>query len=89
MKSNRKVLNLVAALSVIMGLSAMVKAQAPSLPGSPVEQPSDRYRIGPGDVLDVRVYNRPQLSREANPRGRERHDSNAAYRRRDPGGLQD
>lgn len=25
----------------------------------------DRYRIGPGDVLDVRVFNRPQLSREA------------------------
>ena len=65
MKSNRKFLNLVAALSVIMGLSAMVKAQAQTLPGSPVEQPSDRYRIGPGDVLDVRVYNRPQLSREA------------------------
>src|SRR6476620_2395051 len=25
----------------------------------------DRYRIGPGDVLEIRVYNRPQLSREA------------------------
>ncbi|HKS28648.1 MAG TPA: polysaccharide biosynthesis/export family protein [Pyrinomonadaceae bacterium] len=25
----------------------------------------DRYRIGPGDVLDIRVFNRPQLSREA------------------------
>ena len=25
----------------------------------------DRYRIGPGDVLDIRVYNRPQLSRDA------------------------
>lgn len=24
-----------------------------------------RYRIGPGDVLDIRVFNRPQLSREA------------------------
>jgi len=24
-----------------------------------------RYRIGPGDVLDVRVFNRPQLSRDA------------------------
>lgn len=28
-------------------------------------QQDDRYRIGPGDVLDVRIYNRPQLSREA------------------------
>ena len=30
------------------------------------QQPADdRYRIGPGDVLDVRIYTRPQLSREA------------------------
>ena len=28
-------------------------------------QASERYRIGPGDVLEVRVYNRPQLSRDA------------------------
>jgi polysaccharide export outer membrane protein len=28
-------------------------------------QQDDRYRIGAGDVLDVRIYNRPQLSREA------------------------
>ena len=26
---------------------------------------SERYRIGPGDVLDIKIYNRPQLSREA------------------------
>lgn len=25
----------------------------------------DRYRIGPGDVLDIRYFNRPNLSREA------------------------
>ena len=31
----------------------------------PVYAQDDRYRIGPGDVLDIRVYNRPQLSREA------------------------
>src|SRR6185312_1686180 len=24
----------------------------------------DRYRIGPGDVLDIRIYNRPNLSRD-------------------------
>jgi polysaccharide export outer membrane protein len=28
-------------------------------------QADDRYRIGPGDVIEIRVYNRPQLSREA------------------------
>jgi polysaccharide biosynthesis/export protein len=28
-------------------------------------QQDERYRIGTGDVLDIRIYNRPQLSREA------------------------
>jgi polysaccharide biosynthesis/export protein len=28
-------------------------------------QEDDRYRIGAGDVVDIRIYNRPQLSREA------------------------
>jgi len=28
-------------------------------------QQDDRYRIGAGDVLEVRIYNRPQLSRDA------------------------
>ena len=28
------------------------------------QQAGDRYRIGPGDLLDVRIYNRPQLSRD-------------------------
>jgi polysaccharide export outer membrane protein len=32
---------------------------------SPVTTPHEGYRIGPGDVLDIRVFNRPQLSREA------------------------
>ena len=31
----------------------------------PVYGQDDRYRIGAGDVLDIRIYNRPQLSREA------------------------
>jgi polysaccharide export outer membrane protein len=65
MKSNLTYGKLVAALSVIIGFALIVIAQSPSVPGPVVEQPSERYRIGPGDVLDVRVYNRPQLSREA------------------------
>src|SRR5215510_15741991 len=32
---------------------------------APVQAQDDRYRIGPGDVLDIRIYTRPQLSREA------------------------
>ena len=33
--------------------------------GLTAQAQEDRYRIGVGDVLDVRVYNRPQISREA------------------------
>src|SRR5215467_7232658 len=42
-------------LACLLGLAVGVQAQ----------QQDDRYRIGPGDVLDIRIYNRPQLSREA------------------------
>jgi len=31
----------------------------------PIQAQDDRYRIGAGDVLDIRIYNRPQLSRDA------------------------
>ena len=35
-------------------------------PGEQTSTPADeRYRIGPGDLLEVRVFNRPQLSRDA------------------------
>ena len=33
--------------------------------GSTVTASEDRYRIGPGDILDIRFLNRPNLSREA------------------------
>jgi polysaccharide export outer membrane protein len=32
----------------------------------------DRYRIGPGDILDIRIFNKPQFNREGvrvDPRG--------------------
>ena len=37
---------------ILFGVTVAVSAQ------------EERYRIGPGDVLDVRIYNRPQLSRD-------------------------
>lgn len=40
-------------------------SQAQKNEGPPAATPDgERYRIGPGDVLDIRVYNRPQLSRD-------------------------
>ncbi len=35
-----------------------------TLISSPPQAPDDRYRIGPGDVLDIRIHNRPNISRE-------------------------
>jgi polysaccharide export outer membrane protein len=40
-------------------------AASGSTTGDITSQSDARYRIGPGDVLEIRVYNRPQLSREA------------------------
>lgn len=42
--------------AIVILLALSVCAQQPE---------DDRYRIGPGDVLDIRIYNRPQLSRDA------------------------
>ena len=56
-------------------LTATVVAQQPSeqttatntAQPAPAIQPANDslYRIGPGDVLDIRVYNKPQLARDA------------------------
>jgi polysaccharide export outer membrane protein len=38
-----------------------------ALPGAanvPARRADDHYRIGPGDVLDIRVFNKPQFSRD-------------------------
>ncbi len=58
---------------VAFGLASTAHAQpdsrnasAQALPSSdPSAQANLRYRIGAGDVLDIRILNRPQLSREA------------------------
>lgn len=41
-----------------------VSSDSPSRSFESTSTTDDRYRIGPGDVLDIRVFNRPQLSRE-------------------------
>ena len=48
-----------------VGAITIVRAQDSKSGGGTSVQTSERYRIGIGDVLEIRVYNRPQLSREA------------------------
>jgi len=59
---------------VAFGLVSTAKAQPgdpkpPSTQAAPLSDPAaqagQRYRIGAGDVLDIRIMNRPQLSRDA------------------------
>jgi polysaccharide export outer membrane protein len=61
-------------LAAIMAISFVAVAQQPASQTTPASTASSntlitkadqRYRIGPGDVLDIRVFNRPNLSREA------------------------
>lgn len=66
------------AVSLILGAtspSVVAQQQADQSNGTPPEpvqtkvsfaaDGDNRYRIGPGDVLDIRILNRPNLSREA------------------------
>lgn len=76
-KSNhnrRKCLFVVLMAIFVSSVSAAVVAQPAAgtnvatntHPTEGVKLPSDQvYRIGPGDVLDIRIYNRPQLARDA------------------------
>jgi polysaccharide export outer membrane protein len=62
---------ILAALTLSQSLFAQQpthKTQEPtseSLATSTTSEAGDRYRIGSGDILDIRVFNRPMLSREA------------------------
>ncbi len=47
------------------GSETVSVSQAPAAVAAAASQPDDRYRIGPGDVLDIRIFNRPNLSRDA------------------------
>ena len=63
MKNHRITFSVFTALLFAVFLTA-ASAQAQPAPQS-TSQTGDRYRIGPGDVLDIRIFNRPQLSRDA------------------------
>jgi len=63
MKNNRLNLGCANALLFAVLLTASVAHGQPA--SQSTSQTGDRYRIGPGDVLDIRIFNRPQLSRDA------------------------
>lgn len=57
-----QLLTIIACVLLIGGNAAAQDAK----PGAAASrQTSERYRIGVGDVLEIRIYNRPQLSRDA------------------------
>ena len=59
-------LTLVALTSAATAQPAGAKPEAMQKPTpNALTQPDERYRIGPGDVLDIRIFNRPLLSRDA------------------------
>lgn len=63
-------------LALVAGLTQIASAQQPTYESravqpsgsenaSNVSRPDQTYRLGPEDVLEIRVFNRPQLSRDA------------------------
>jgi polysaccharide export outer membrane protein len=52
-------------LIIPFATATQVSAQSAQPASQSTSQTGDRYRIGPGDVLDIRIFNRPQLSRDA------------------------
>jgi polysaccharide export outer membrane protein len=80
MKDNRnhlRFMSVLIATFALAGLAATARAQpqpaadskaasAQTASSADATSPANqRYRLGPGDVLDIRILNRPQLSREA------------------------
>ena len=58
--------SVIAFTSAVAAQPASTKPETMSPPAAsqPVQR-DERYRIGPGDVLDIRIFNRPNLSRDA------------------------
>jgi len=74
MRNSCALVMLLFASSVAIGQQPTVSmpppAAIPAMPtatasGTTSSQADKQYRIGPGDVLDIRVFNRPQLSHES------------------------
>ena len=68
MKDNRIYLRFIYSAVILttfaaFGVATTANAQPAAAAGASAQ--SQRYRIGAGDVLDIRILNRPQLSREA------------------------
>jgi len=58
--------SVIALSSAVTAQPASTKPETRPLPAAnQPAQPDERYRIGPGDVLDIRIFNRPNLSRDA------------------------
>ena len=55
----------VMASTTALAQQAVTNATTTPTPSANTVSDSERYRIGSGDVLDIRIYNRPQLSRDA------------------------
>lgn len=59
-------------LRMLLAISGLLFAMAVSCFACPQTGADNRYRIGPGDILDIKVFNKPQFSREGvkvDPRG--------------------
>lgn len=52
-------------ITTFAGFGLVATANAQPAPTADTSTQSQRYHIGAGDVLDIRILNRPQLSREA------------------------
>src|SRR5262249_1616086 len=63
MKRNFQIILLTSIFAALMAFAA--NAQPYSKTPATAQTQADRYRIAPGDVLDIRVFNRPQLSRDS------------------------
>src|SRR5437016_8633851 len=59
-----RIKNWICSLAVV-GLIALATSAYAQTAGPSPSQADERYRIGAGDVLDIRIFNRPQLSRDA------------------------